>query len=333
MKKKYYIGLDVHKNQTTYAVKNWDGATVLEGQVATQFVDLYEALNDYITDSVIIMEACTCYYHLYQKMKDKKLDVHVANVLQLRKLIGKNDRLDAKRLADMERLNTMVYSYIPEKEIQNLRILINLYNNEIAAKVRCNNQITAVLDRNGVSFPVKDTFSKKGLIIINQYLLANNDFALRSLLETLKSSMQRINDLELNITGYIKSNFLQEYELLKSIPGIGNTIAAYLIAEICPIDRFVNKKKLRRYAGVVPVKEQSDKKTYATFLPKQTSRRLLRYGLVLAANCASRTDCRLRKYYKKKKKGSRHSHAVMCVASSMCDIIYTVLKTKQPYKE
>lgn len=333
MKKKYYIGLDVHKRQTTYAVKDWNGVTVSNGQVATQFDDLCDVLAAYIKDSLIVMEACTSYYHLYQKMKEQKMDVHVANVIKLRKLTTKNDKLDSERLADMSRLNTMPESYIPDEKIQNLRILINLYHNEIVAKVRCNNQITAVLDRNGVTLPVKDIFSKKGLILINQYLLVKNDFALRSLIETLKFSMQRISDLEANIVGYLKNNFLQEYELLKSIPGIGDTIAGYLIAEICPIERFANKKKLRRYAGVVPVKEQSDKKIYATYLPKHESRKLLRYALVLAANCAVRTNCRLRKYYLKKKKGSMHSHAIMCVASSMSDIIYAVLKTKLQYKE
>ena len=145
--------------------------------------------------------------------------------------------------------------------------------------------------------------------------------------------MQRISDLGSNITGYLKNNFPQEHELLKSIPGVGDTLAGYLIAEICPIDRFANKKKLRRYAGVVPVKEQSDKKIYATYLPKHASRKLLRYALVLAANCAVRTNCRLKKYYNKKKKGSVHSHAIMCVASSMSDIVFNVLKTRQPYQK
>lgn len=333
MEKKYYIGLDVHKRQTTYAVKNWDGVTVDQGQVATQFSDVQKVLNEYLNDAVVVIEACTSYYHLYKQMKENRIDVHVANVIQLRKLIGKNDKLDAKRLADMSRLNTLPESYIPDEKIQNLRILINLYHNEIAAKVRYDNQIHAVLDRNGINLPVKDPFSKKGLICINQYLQKTNDFAIRNLLEALKTSVQRISNLQSEITGYLKNNFLQEYELLLTIPGIGETFAGYLIAEICPIERFENKKKLRRYAGVVPIREQSDKKIYATYLPKHASRKLLRYALVLAANCAIRTNCRLKKYYQKKKKGRNHGRAIMCVASSMSDIVYNILKTKQPYKK
>lgn len=333
MKKEYYIGLDVHKRQTTYAVKDFNGVTLESGEVATQFADIQSALVEYIKKSVVVMEACTNYYHLYKKMKEEKIDVHVANTIQLRKLIGKNDKLDAKRLADMSRLNTMPESYIPDEKIQNLRTLINLYHSYVCEIVRQKNQIHAILDRNGISVPARDIFNRNGMIFINQYIQKTNDFALRNLLEAYDSSTQRTNKLSCEITSYLKSNFLQEYELLTSIPGVGETIVGYLIAEICPIDRFENKKKLRRYAGVVPIHEQSDKKVYASYIPKYSSRRLLRYALVLAANCAVRFENNLRKYYKKKRKGSNHSRAIMCVSSSLCDIVYSVLRTKQPYKK
>ena len=62
--KKYYIGLDVHKDQTTYAVKDWNGVTVVKGETATQFSDLKNVLGDYLNDSVVAMEACTFYYSL-----------------------------------------------------------------------------------------------------------------------------------------------------------------------------------------------------------------------------------------------------------------------------
>lgn len=335
MKTKFYIGLDVHKKQTTYAVKDINGVTIDKGSCATQFEDLHKLLSKYLMHAAVIMEACTNYYHLYKKMKEAQIDVHVANVIQLRKVIGKNDILDAERLADMYRLNALPESYIPDEKIQNLRILVNVYHNEVATGVRVSNQITACLDRNGIILSVADPFSKKGLIFIDDYLERNENYALKKLIESYRSSEQRQSEILSGITEYLKSNFLEEYDLLKKVRGVGEIIVGYLIAEICPIERFANKKKLRRYAGVIPIKEQSDKKTYATYLPKNSSRKLLRYALVLAANCAVRCkdSSRLRIYYNKKKKGSTHSHAIMCVTSSICDIIYAVLKTKQPYPE
>jgi transposase len=335
MVKKYYIGLDVHKKQTTYAVKDSDGKTIESGKCATQFEDLDSAIGNFFKEGEIIMEACNNYYHLYKKMKEKKIDVHVANVIHLRKIIGKNDRADAARLADMKRLNCLPESYIPDDKIQTLRVMINIYHGLIAESVRIKNQIHAVIDRNCINIPVSDPFTQKGLVCINQYLLENNDFALRNLRDILDMTVQRINNIESEIMGYIKNNFEEEYRLLKSIPGVGDTLVGYLIAEICPIERFINKRKLRRYAGVIPIREQSDDKIYATYIPKHASRTMLRYAIVLAANCAVRFENKLQKYYLKKKNGKKKNHgkAIMCVSSSLCDIIYNVLKTKKPYQK
>lgn len=332
MKNKYYIGLDVHKRQTTYSVKDWDGKTVQQGRSATQYSDLQKSLVAYLKKGVVAMEASTSYYSLYKEMKANKVDVHVANVIQLRKVIGKNDRLDSERLADMLRLNAMPESYIPDEKIQSLRVLMNLYHGVVEERVRYKNQIHAILDRNGTKTLFKDIFTNQGLLFLNEYLKANNNFALRNIFEAYINSSQRIDKMKCEISSYLKINFTEEYNLLMTIPGVGEIISGYLVAEICPIDRFINKKKLRRYAGVVPIKEQSDKKIYATYLPKHASRKLLRYALVLAANCAVKKKCRLKEYYQKKKKGSCHAHAVMCVASSLSDIVYNVLKYKQIYR-
>jgi len=261
MKTKFYIGLDVHKKQTTYAVKDKNGVTVVKGRCSTQFEDLYKALSSYLKRGSVIMEACTHYYHLYRKMKEAQIDVHVANVIQLRKVIGKNDVLDAERLADMYRLNALPESYIPDEKVQDLRILVKVYHNEVVTGVRISNQIIACLDRNGIVLPVEDPLSKKGLIFINDYLQKNKNYALQMLIGSYNSSEQRKAEIQLSITEYLKVHFLEEYGLLKGIRGVGEVIVGYLIAEICPIDRFLNKKKLRRYAGVIPIKEQSDRKT------------------------------------------------------------------------
>lgn len=331
MEQKYCIGLDVHKEQTTYAVKNNKGVTLMEGKCATQYKDISQNLSKYIEKSSVVMEACTSYYHLYENMKKNNLDVHVANVIQLRKCIGKNDKIDANRLADMYRLNALPESYIPPKEIQTLRIMINIYHNIVRENVRFQNQIGAVLDMKGEFSPVNDFSSKNGMMFLSQYLMKNNDFSIRYLYDEIVNLNKKQEMIEVEIAAYIESNFAEEYKLLTSIPGVGKILAAYLIAEICPIERFADKKKLRRYAGVIPIKEVSDKKVYATYLPKGSSRKLLRYALVMAANCSSRFNNRLREYYLKKKKGSNHGHAIMCVASSLSDIVYHVLKTKQPY--
>ena len=139
--------------------------------------------------------------------------------------------------------------------------------------------------------------------------------------------------LEQEIQGYTQQHWNQEYTLLQSITGIGPVNACYLIAHILPVERFPSNKKLRRYAGVVPTcKESGGKIVSRGRIPKTSSRRLLRWTLIQAANTIGKTDTTLGRYYRKKKRQKKKAGiAKVAVASSLIDIIYKVLTTKQPY--
>jgi len=63
---KYFIGLDVHKERTTYVVRDTIGNIVTDGEGTTSYQELYPRLKPYLTASMIGLEASTCYYTLYQ---------------------------------------------------------------------------------------------------------------------------------------------------------------------------------------------------------------------------------------------------------------------------
>jgi len=65
--KKYYIGLDVHKEKTTYVVLDRIGNILLEGETATLYSELFERLKTYLNSSMIGLEACTSYYKIFWK--------------------------------------------------------------------------------------------------------------------------------------------------------------------------------------------------------------------------------------------------------------------------
>ena len=63
---------------------------------------------------------------------------------------------------------------------------------------------------------------------------------------------------------------LEDYEIVQSIPGIGEKIAATIISEIGEIDRFSHPKKLVAFAGVDPSVHSSGKFTATNnALPKE----------------------------------------------------------------
>jgi len=331
--KKYFIGLDVHKKKTTHVVKDGIGNVILEGETATLYSELYERLEPYLKQSIIGLESCTSYYTLYQNFFKSNYNIKVANTIQLRQLIAKNDRLDAKRLAEMLRLGTFPCSYIPGENIQRLRSLLQVRHSLMEEKTRCNNRIQAFLDRNGIVMPDQDAFGKKWRQALLQYIGSGEvSLELRYEYDHFVYLEKQSEHLGQEISGYTMKHWKKEYILLQSITGFGPVLSCYVIANILPISRFSSNRKLRRYAGVVPAFHESGGKKSKGHIPKTSSRKLLRWALIQAANSAGKTNTKLGRYYQKKKKQKDNaSIAHVAVASSMIDIIYKVLTTKKPY--
>jgi transposase len=330
---KYYIGLDVHKEKTSYCVRDKLGNILIEAEAATLYSKLEPRLKPYLTASMIGLEASTSYYTLYQNFLRNSYHIKVANTIQLRQLIAKNDKLDAQRLSEMLRLETFPCSYIPEEKIQHLRSLIQMRHALMQEKVRCNNRIQAFLDRNGVMMPLCKAFSKKWKHALMQHL-GSGDVSIELRYEyNHYVYLEKTNEqADQEIIGYTKTYWNQEYQLLRSITGFGVLLPCYIIAFVHPIERFLSNRKLRRYAGVIPVAKESGGTTSKGRIPKTTSKALLRWALVQAANTIGKTNTTLGRYYRRKKNQKKNTGiAKIAVASTLVDIIYKVLTTKKPY--
>jgi transposase len=330
---KYYIGLDVHKENTSYCVRDKLGNIIIEAEAATLYSELEPRLKPYLVASMIGLEASTSYYTLYQNFLRNSYRIKVANTIQLRQLIAKNDKLDAQRLSEMLRLGTFPESYIPEEKIQHLRSLIQMRHAFMQEKVRCNNRIQAFLDRNGMVMPPCKAFSKKWKHVLMQHLGSGNvSTELRYEYDHYVYLEKTNEQADQEIIGYTKTYWNQQYDLLRSITGFGILLPCYIIAFVHPIERFLSNRKLRRYAGVIPVSKESGDITSKGRIPKTTSKALLRWALVQAANTIGKTNTRLGRYYRRKKNQKKNTGiAKIAVASTLVDIIFKVLTTKKPY--
>lgn len=332
-KVKYFIGLDVHKERTTYVVRDKIGNIVIEDETASLYLELYARLKPYLKTSIIGLEASTSYYTLYQQFLKQGYTIKVANTLQLRQLIVKNDPLDARRLSEMLRLGTFPCSYIPDESIQRLRSLIQMRHALMEEKVRCNNRIQAFLDRNGVIMPPTKAFTKQWKMALMQYLGSRMvTVDLRYAYDHFVYLEKKIEQADQEIIGYTQAHWNREYHLLQSITGFGPILSCYIIAFVHPIERFLSNKKLRRYAGVIPIAKESGTYRSKGRIPKSSSKGLLRWALVQAANTIAKTNTTLGRYYRMKKKQKKNTGiAKIAVASTLIDIIYKVLTTHKPY--
>lgn len=96
---------------------------------------------------------------------------------------------------------------------------------------------------------------------------------------------------------------LPYFNILHSIPGIGENLAARLIAEIGDITRFENNKQLTAYAGIDPIIYQSGQMSGEHLKMSKKGNKRLRRLLYLAITCMLRNKSdnnSIRDFYKKK---------------------------------
>ncbi|CVK21933.1 IS110 family transposase [Sporomusa sphaeroides] len=131
---------------------------------------------------------------------------------------------------------------------------------------------------------------------------------------------------------------LPEIALLKSIPGIGGTLAPLIVGEIGDIMRFTNAKQLVAYCGIDPTVRQSG--NFVGTRNKVTKRGspFLRKALYVAAITAIRKNPNgslvnsvIHEYYKKKIESKPKKQALGAVMNKLLRIIFSVLKNKQPF--
>ncbi|OBZ19570.1 transposase [Bacillus sp. FJAT-27264] len=128
---------------------------------------------------------------------------------------------------------------------------------------------------------------------------------------------------------------LPEVELVKSIPGIGDKLAAAIVAEIGDIRQFNEAKQLVAFAGLDPSIFSSGKFTAThSRITKRGSKRLRR-ALYLAVQCGirRRVNPRIRDYYEKKRKeGKPYKVVVIACANKLLHHVYAILSKQQPFQ-
>jgi transposase len=113
----YHLGIGVHKDESHVAVLDGDGE--VDREIRVENANLDEVAEEYAGSQAAI-EATGNYYTIYDTL-DEYLDVVVADPQQT-KAIGtaevKNDRLDAKLLAQLRRAGMIAQSYVPSEELR-----------------------------------------------------------------------------------------------------------------------------------------------------------------------------------------------------------------------
>lgn len=121
--------------------------------------------------------------------------------------------------------------------------------------------------------------------------------------------------------------------LLESIPGIGKTTTAHLLAFMGDLKRFNSAKQITAYAGLNPQHKQSGSSVRGRTRISKTGHSGLRKALYMPALVAIRYNPVMREFYQKLvARGKAKKAAIFAVMRKLLVVSYAILKNKTPYQ-
>jgi transposase len=144
----------------------------------------------------------------------------------------------------------------------------------------------------------------------------------------------RLHDLQGRIYRHIRQHgeLQRASQLLCSIKGIGALTAAYLLAEIGPIQHFKNARQLAAYAGLTPRQHTSGTSVRGATPISKRGNAALRNCLFMPALVAKRYNPIIREFAQRLAANGKVPMEVVAAAMrKLLHIVFGVLKSGQPF--
>jgi transposase len=334
-----YAGLDYHQSRSSICLLDQGGNQVLAKEVKGHWIKVVEEFRkikaSHPENIHVCFEASCGGGHLYDQLRQVVDRVVVANPSQLRMIFRnkrKNDRTDAKKLAQVLMLDAVPAVHMPQLWVREWRSMIVYRSHLVEKRTRVKNEIRSLLRNSGV-VAVRGLWTRKGIIWLEREApLSEGSRSQMNLclyeLEHLRNQLA-LAEKELGK----RSNKHPGVKLLKTIPGIGIRTAEALVAYIDTPDRF-GRKKIGAYLGLVPCQDQSGDHNRLGHITKQGPPAVRRL-LVEASWLAVRKSPTVRAYFERivGDDPDRRKIAIVAVAHYLARVSLALLRNHECWLE
>jgi len=289
-----YIGVDLHKQFFQACAVRGNGERLWEQRFARTAEGIKAfAARGIATQSAIAVEACGPTWAFVDAVQPTGALVCVVDPRKTKLKAGfaaKTDRLDARRLADALRRDSVVPIYVPAPAIRDLRELCRGRHQVVRLRTRLAQMIRALLLRSDAGDPPgHQLHAPRALAWLAATQLAGEaERSVRRLERLYRAVHADAQAADAAVRGRAGTDPIALR--LAEVTGIGPVLALTIRAEIGDIARFRRGPELASYAGLVPRVDSSGLHCYYGRITREGSP-WLRWALVQAAmHAAKRPD-------------------------------------------
>jgi transposase len=319
-----YIGIDLHKAFFHVCAVTATGEQHWEQRWPTTDQGIAGLLTRCGAQSRIAVEASSPTWAFVDRIVDHVGAVHVVDTRKTRIKAGyaaKTDRLDALRLADALRRDSVVGIYYPPAAIRDLRELGRYRCHLARLQASLKQRIHALLLRQGVPAP-RALFTKRGTAWLDGCPLAGwAGHQLRGLRHVLADVRAQLVPVVTAMRTVAATDPIAA--VLDQRPGFGPVFSVTLRAEIGTMTRFPDGPHLASYAGLVPRVEHSASRHWSGRITKAGSP-WMRWVLIEAAIHQFRRQDDFGRWARQLAVRKGILKARVAVARALCDELFDV---------
>lgn len=300
-RKEFFIGVDVSKETLDVAVSGSKSHIRIKNNSEgfKQLQAWLKSLQIALSDCWFVLEYTGGYeYRLVDFCKSKQIQFTRVPGLAIKKSLGmqrgKNDKLDAKRIAE----------YGEEKQ-KKLKPHTACAETILRLKQLLTQREAFINDRKGHEHRMKELQSmmdlKESNVIIRQYKQAVVFMA--KMEEKTEEAIHKL------ISGDSKLD--RNYALIMSVPGIGKVNAWMTIAYTENFECFDNARQYGAYCGVVPYDHESGKSIKKKNRISHMANKPLKACLTMGARSAINNDEEMKQYYQRRVLMGKHHNSIV----------------------
>ncbi|HSY65441.1 MAG TPA: transposase [Terriglobales bacterium] len=243
-----YIGMDVHKESISLAVRNAAGKIVMECVIETKASIILQFIDGLRGDLHVTFEEGTWATWLFDLLKPHVSKLVVCDPRKNSRQGNKNDRIDARELSDRLYMNKLSSVYHGGAGVRTLRELARSYLTISKDLARVMSRVKAIYRSWGIPCAGKQVYAPRHRA---EWLAKISEVGVLRRAEFYYQQLDALRPLRHQVRRELlaESKKHPATKLLCQIPAIGPIRAALLIALIQTPQRFRSKRPLWKYSG------------------------------------------------------------------------------------
>jgi len=331
----HYIGFDVHKKSISYCLKSADGRIVEEGRLRATHDALRQWAREREEPWRGAMEATLFSGWIYDALKPFAAELQVGHPAMM-KAIGackkKNDKLDARKIADLVRCDLLPACYMAPPEIRELRGMLRYRTLVVNQATRMKNKMSGLLMEAGAEYNKQRLHGKKYFTELLDTVEEAPE-SVKDMLRLSRGAMEMFETTQQQLLAKLRKDplLVKRVALLTSIRGVGEVTALTWALEVGDPRRLTSVSHAVSYCGLTSALVSSAGKDQRGPISKQRNAHL-QTGLIEAAKMAPRWNPQLAAVHACELERGNRNRATLAVARKLVAYLLAVDKSGQPFQ-